>query len=121
MVATYGLTHIGLAVRDAERAFRFYEEVFGAKAVYREPGTIQAQTPGSHDIIAFEEDAPSAGVMKGVTHFGFRLRKPEGIEAAAKAVRRAGGKVLEQGEFVPGEPYIFASDPDGYRIEIWFE
>ncbi len=59
--------------------------------------------------------------MKGVTHFGFRLRKPQDIEAAANAVRRAGGKILEEGEFVPGEPYLFASDPDGYRIEIWYE
>ncbi len=41
MIGTYGLTHIGLAVRDVERAFRFYEDVFGAKAVYRDPGTIQ--------------------------------------------------------------------------------
>jgi hypothetical protein len=22
---------------------------------------------------------------------------------------------------VPGEPYIFALDPDGYEIEIWYE
>jgi hypothetical protein len=22
---------------------------------------------------------------------------------------------------VPGEPYLFAIDPDGYEIEIWFE
>jgi len=22
---------------------------------------------------------------------------------------------------VPGEPYLFATDPDGYEIEIWFE
>jgi len=85
---------------ECTTAFRFYEEVFGAKAVYREPGKIQAHTRGSHDIIAFEENAPIAGVMKGVT--GFRLRKPKDIEAAARAVRRAGGKILEQGEFVPG-------------------
>jgi len=120
MIGTYGLTHIGLAVRDVERALRFYKDVFGANEVYREPGTIQAQTPGSHDILSFEEDASKAGEMKGVTHFGFRLRKPEDIEAAAIAVR-AGGKILQQGEFVPREPYIFASDPDGYRIEIWYE
>lgn len=121
MIETYGLTHIGLAVRDVERAFRFYEQVFGAKAIYREPGTIQAQTPGQRDIISFEEDASRAGEMKGVTHFGFRLVDPKDIDAAADAVRGAGGKILDRGEFVPGEPYLFASDPDGYRIEIWFE
>lgn len=25
------------------------------------------------------------------------------------------------GEFVPGEPYVFASDPDGYEVELWYE
>jgi hypothetical protein len=29
--------------------------------------------------------------------------------------------VTEQGEFVPGEPYLFARDPDGYLFEVWFE
>ena len=35
MIKTYGLTHIALAVKDAERSFRFYHDVFGAKATYR--------------------------------------------------------------------------------------
>ena len=29
--------------------------------------------------------------------------------------------MLSQGEFVPGEPYLFATDLDGYEFEIWFE
>src|SRR5439155_21732597 len=109
MIGTYGLTHIGLAVRDAERALRFYEDVFGARAVYREPGTIQAQTPGSHDILSFEEDASKAGEMKGVTHFGFRLRKLEDIETASIVVRGAGREFLEQGAIVAGDLYIVAA------------
>ena len=121
VIRTYGLTHIGLAVRDAARSFRFYERVLGVRAMYREPGMIQAQTPGSHDVIVFEENGRKVGQMEGVTHFGFRLVDPKDIEAAAEAVRNAGGEVLESGEFVPGEPYLFARDLDGYRIEIWFE
>ena len=27
----------------------------------------------------------------------------------------------ETGEFVPGEPYLFATDDDGYEFEIWYE
>ncbi|HEX7516709.1 MAG TPA: hypothetical protein VF345_05420 [Chthoniobacterales bacterium] len=26
-----------------------------------------------------------------------------------------------EGEFCPGEPYLFFTDPDGYEVEIWFE
>jgi len=121
MVRTHGLTHIGLAVRSAQRAFEFYRDVFGAREVWREPGSIQATTPGSHDVIAFEEKRTNRGKLAGVTHFGFRLVDPKDIDAAARAIERAGGKVLERGEFVPGEPYVFASDPDGYTIEVWYE
>ncbi len=121
MVPTYGLTHIALAVRDPDKSFRFYEQVFGVQAVYREPGMIQVQTPGCHDVIVFERKRSGVGEMKGVSHFGFRLRDAKDIGAAVESVRRAGGKIIDTGQFVPGEPYVFATDPDGYTIEIWYE
>ncbi|HEV8600041.1 MAG TPA: VOC family protein [Gemmatimonadales bacterium] len=121
MVKTHGLTHIALAVRDPERSLQFYRQVFGVVAVFQEPGFIQAQTPGSRDVLVFEKHASKAGKAGGVAHFGFRLLDPADIGVAAREVERAGGKILSQGEFCPGEPYLFARDPDGYEIEIWFE
>ncbi|CAN5276311.1 N/A [soil metagenome] len=121
MVPTHGLTHIALAVRDVERSLRFYQQVFGVVAVYRKSGFVQAQTPGSQEALVFEEDPEQAGKAGGVRHFGFRLLDPEDIDAAARAVEEAGGLIIEQGEFEPGEPYLFAADPDGYEIEIWYE
>src|SRR5207237_8184382 len=117
MVKTYGLTHIALAVKDAERSLRFYRKVFGAKVVYRSAGFIQAQTPGTRDVLVFEEKAARTGKRGGIVHFGFRLTKPEDIEKAAKAVRQAGGRITSKGEFCPGEPYLFFTDPDGYEVE----
>jgi len=121
MVKTLGLTHIALAVRDVERASRFYQQVFDAVEVYRQADFAQLQTPGSHDVIVLEQDAKHAGKPGGVKHFGFRLTKPTDIEAAITAVQQAGGVVREHGEFAPGEPYLFAIDPDGYEVEIWYE
>ena len=120
MVKTYGLTHVALAVRDPERAFAFYRDVFGMKAVYREADFIQAQTPGTRDVLVLERATrhPATG---GIKHFGFRLTKPDDIGKALKAVEAAGGRVLSHGEFCPGEPYLFCEDPDGYQVEIWFE
>jgi catechol 2,3-dioxygenase-like lactoylglutathione lyase family enzyme len=56
-----------------------------------------------------------------IAHFGFRLVDPADIDAAVKAVEGAGGTVLDQGEFCPGEPYVFFRDLDGYEVEIWHE
>ena len=121
MVKTYGLTHVALAVRDVDRSSAFYRSVFGAVEVYRQNGFVQLQTPGARDVIVLERKAKGTGKSGGIAHFGFRLRNPRDIHAAARAVKKAGGVVKEQGEFVPGEPYLFAADPDGYEVEIWYE
>lgn len=121
MIHTYGLTHIALAVRDVNRAANFYRTVFGAVEIYCDEGFVQLQTPGSRDVLVLEEDAARAGKSGGVAHFGFRLTDPAELDAAAHEVVQAGGSVVERGEFCPGEPYLFATDPDGYTLEIWFE
>ena len=121
MVKTFGLTHVAVAVRDVTRASKFYRSVLGAVEVYANDRFVQLQTPGSRDAMVFEQKPKLAGKPGGIAHFGFRLQDPKDINAAARAVKKAGGRVKEQGEFVPGEPYLFATDPDGYEIEIWFE
>lgn len=120
-VASFGLTHLALGVHDPERSFAFYEAVFGMVAVYRGADFVQAQTPGARDVLVFERAKKSIGKSGGIAHFGFRLSSPGAIGAAATRVREAGGTVTEQGAFVPGEPYLFARDPDGYLFEIWYE
>ena len=120
-VKTYGLTHVALAVADLDRSEHFYRLVFGAVVVYRDAGFLQMQTPGSRDVLVFERNAVAAGKAGGVQHFGFRLTRPEDIDVAANPVKAAGGTITDQGEFVPGEPYLFATDADGYTIEIWYE
>ena len=121
MVKTFGLTHIALAVRDVDRASRFYQAVLGAVEVYRHDTFAQLQTPGTRDVLVLEQAPERAGAAGGVIHFGFRLRAAADIGAAVAAVEAAGGRVRETGEFVPGEPYLFATDRDGYEFEIWYE
>jgi catechol 2,3-dioxygenase-like lactoylglutathione lyase family enzyme len=121
VIQTYGLTHIALTVRDPARAARFYQEVFGAVEVYNDGRFVQLQTPGSRDVIVLDEGTRNAGKSGGIAHFGFRLVNPKDIDAAVKTVEKAGGTILSQGEFVPGEPYLFATDLDGYEVEIWYE
>lgn len=122
-VRTFGLTHVALLVSDVERARRFYEQVFGMVAVYADAGLVQMQTPGARDVLVFEKaegGGQKAGVC-GMKHFGFRLVDPADIDRAALAIEAAGGTITDKGEFVPGEPYVFFRDPDGFEVEVWYE
>ena len=121
MVRTYGMAHIALAVVDPERSFRFYERVFGMIAVYRSDDMIQAQTPGTRDVLVLERRPNIARVAGGVLHFGFRLQDPADIQLAVAAVRDAGGTIEEQGDFGTSEPFVYFRDPDGYQVEVWYE
>jgi catechol 2,3-dioxygenase-like lactoylglutathione lyase family enzyme len=120
-VPTYGLSHVALAVADPARSLRFYQAVFGVVPIFQSDDLVQAQTPGTHDVLVFERSPDGAGAKGGIAHFGFRLRSAEDIGLALDAVHAAGGQIRDHGEFVPGEPYVFFSDPDGYEVEIWFE
>src|SRR5262245_609011 len=98
MVKTYGLTHIALSVKNPRRSLAFYRKVFGAVPVYEQSDFIQAQTPGSRDVLVFER-GKRAGKAGGVAHFGFRLTKPSDLPAALKAIKHAGGTIRSHGEF----------------------
>lgn len=121
MIQTYGLTHVALKVKDLDRTFAFYHQLFGSQIMYKEVDFIQIQTPGAKDIIVFEKADVVPANQSGIVHFGFRLVEPVDAERLVAEVISAGGKIKEQGEFVPGEPYVFLYDPDGYEVEIWYE
>ena len=118
---TYGLTHIAIAVKDLNETLRFYQKVFEVKVMYHKDDFLQVTTPGANDIIVFEKKKADYGKTGAIAHFGFRLRKAEDIDEMAKRIKSAGGTIIDKGEFVPGEPYIFFKDPDGYEVEICYE
>ncbi|NOS85005.1 MAG: VOC family protein [Ignavibacteria bacterium] len=124
MIKTFGLTHISLSVSDIERSYCFYHNIFGIQEYWRDDNTIHASTPSSHDVITFikGEKINKDGIKNdGINHFGFRLVNPLDITNAVIEVEKAGGKIIEKGEFAPGVPFAYASDPDGYIFEIWYE
>lgn len=92
-----------------------------AAGMYPRKRIVGVTIPGSRDVLVFVRKPRVAGKSGGVAHFGFRHQKPQDIGKAAPDVERAGGRIRSRGEFVPGEPYLFVEDPDGYEVEIWFE
>jgi catechol 2,3-dioxygenase-like lactoylglutathione lyase family enzyme len=120
MIRTRGLTHTALPVSDLDRSISFYSALLGSRVLLHDDRVAEIGTPGAHDVITLER-RPADQVQPLPTHIGFRLIEPVAKEELAAAVERAGGTVKEQGEFRPGMPYVFALDPDGHEIEIWFE
>ena len=118
---TYGLTHIAIAVKDLDQTLAFYEKVFEVTVMYHKDDFLQVTTPGAKDIIVFEKKKADYGKTGGIAHFGFRLRDAKDIDEMAGRIKSAGGTIIDKGEFVPGEPYIFFKDPDGYEVEICYE
>jgi len=119
---TYGLTHLAVTVVDLGRTKDFYCAAFDMEVMYDDPGFLQLTTPGCHDILVFERGpAKKAGAVGGIAHFGFRLREAGEMVGMRDKIVRAGGVIQDEGEFVPGSPYIFFKDPDGYVVEVWYE
>ena len=90
-------------------------------ATHRSDAFLQAETPGMRDVLVFEKQSGVSGASADIAHFGFRAKAPEDLADAAATVTAAGGTIVEEGEFCPGEPYLFARDRDGYLFEIWYE
>lgn len=119
---TYGLTHLAIVVNDVRQTLAFYRNVFDMNTMYQEEGFIQLTTPGCNDILVFEERKDKTiGQTGGILHFGFRLKDPGDIDDIIDRIMTAGGTIIERGEFVPGSPFVFFRDPDGYEVEVWYE
>ncbi|HSS20946.1 MAG TPA: VOC family protein [Pyrinomonadaceae bacterium] len=121
MIKTAGLTHIHLMVSDLQRSLAFYQTVFGMEIrFWGADSLVFLKTPGANDTIALHrsDDNEPTGVSGGITHFGFQLEDKADLDQAIQAVVTAGGALKKRGEFMPGVPFAYVSDPDGYEIEL---
>lgn len=121
MIKTKGLTHLHLMVSDIQRSLNFYQTVFGLEVKFWAHETLVfLNTPGANDMLALHLAEPGAptGLSGGITHFGFELKDKADLDEAIAAVVAAGGAFKKRGEFTPGMPFAYVSDPDGYEIEL---
>jgi catechol 2,3-dioxygenase-like lactoylglutathione lyase family enzyme len=120
-IRPYGSTHVSLSSANPRRSAEFYAAVLEEYAVDCDGDFVQIHSPGAEDVTIFQGTTRSIGRLSALAHFGFRSSSPRQVSAAAAAVKAAGGEVVEEGELVAGEPYLFARDLDGYLFEIWYE
>jgi catechol 2,3-dioxygenase-like lactoylglutathione lyase family enzyme len=121
MIKTRGLTHIHLVVSDLHRSLAFYKTVFGMQEKFwAGDAMVFLNTPGSNDLITLHQanaQQPTTG-SGSILHFGFELENKSDLESAIDQVIAAGGVLKKRGEFTPGMPFAYVSDPDGYEIEL---
>lgn len=115
------LRHVGLPVRDVGRSLRFYATYFGfdpATATDHEDGTTIVRNAAGFDLALHPASGPAAAV--DFLHVGFRVATADEVRAARTRLAADGVTVLE----VEEEPDLVSFkclDPDGWRIEVYWE
>ena len=121
MIKTCGLTHIHLCVKDVRRSLDFYKSVFGMQEKFwAGDACVFLNTPGSNDLVTLNQSSEPqpTGSSGGILHFGFQLEDKSDLDSAVSQVVAAGGALKKRGEFMPGMPFAYVTDPDGYEIEL---
>ncbi|MBZ4018578.1 VOC family protein [Streptomyces purpurogeneiscleroticus] len=116
------LTHLGLPVRDAQRSQRFYSEYFGfdaAGAQRYEDGTVIIRNAAGFDL-ALHAVPGEVGPLPEFLHFGFRLSEPAEVRALLGKLAADGVEIIERFD-EPGQVSFKCLDPDGHRIETYWE
>jgi catechol 2,3-dioxygenase-like lactoylglutathione lyase family enzyme len=115
------LKHLGLPVRDVDRSRRFYESYFAfdpATAQAYSDGTVIVRNAQGFDLALHTVE--SVGSLPPFLHFGFRLPQADEVRALLGRLRADGVEILEHDE-EPALVSFKASDPDGHRIEVYWE
>ena len=125
------LDHVNIYVRNAERAHRWYTDVFGLHtqdiATVPETGKMRgaflACDPGhAHDIALFEvgEDAPAPQKGQvGLNHVAWRMATLEDLAEMYQRLKARGIPLHVADHTVSIGVYF--SDPDGNGLEVYYE
>lgn len=126
-----GLDHVNIFVRNAERSYRWYTDVFGfhTQDTMNHAGTdtlravfLSCDKGHAHDIALFEvgEDAEAPQKKQvGLNHVAWRMAS---VEDLAEMYRRltAKGVPVTVGDHTVSIG-IYFDDPDGNGLEVYYE
>jgi catechol 2,3-dioxygenase-like lactoylglutathione lyase family enzyme len=114
------LVHLNLTVADVGRSLEFYRRWFGFDGPPRhyDDGTVFVANADGFDL-AFHPGSPPSDAGAAF-HFGFRVGEARSVTGLHDALRRAGVGIVEADD-EPGFASFKCVDPDGYRIEVYWE
>jgi catechol 2,3-dioxygenase len=127
MIRLKKLGHIQLRVADLERSKAFYRDVLGFRVSEQDPkhGDL-FMTLGEDfhtlDMASYDgvETARSQGRPLGVAHIAFQVASYEALGEAYRTLLEHGVRIERAMDHV-NQRSIYFSDPDGNRLEIYYE
>jgi catechol 2,3-dioxygenase-like lactoylglutathione lyase family enzyme len=123
-IATRGLRHLALRVRDVARAQTFYSEIFGMQTVWQPDADNCYLSSGCDNLALHRRPAGDAAPAEAqvLDHLGFIVPTAEAVWAAAEVLRaRQVPIVKEPRHHRDGSCSVYCADPDGNIVQILFE
>ncbi|NNE67462.1 MAG: VOC family protein [Pyrinomonadaceae bacterium] len=120
-----GLTHIALAVTDAEKSIDFYSRYAGMSVVHeRTASDGERRVVWLSDktrpfvIVLLEAESPEP-VLRPFAHLGVGCKSREEVDRLCELARKEGilAKEPEDSGYPVGY-WAFISDPDGHSLEV---
>jgi catechol 2,3-dioxygenase len=120
--------HVALVVGDAEKSKAFYHGVLGMDVREEDPdhgGTFLGVGRHGHNVDLFPRTAVSDNQLDELAgqrmhHFALRVATEDDLREAYKALKAA-GITIEATMNHESQHSIYVKDPDGNRVEIYWE
>ena len=113
------LSHLHLKVTDVSASRKFYETIFG----FREDFVCDQDEvflKNDEDFVIGLQKLDEAGTLPGWFHFGFGCKSEGEVVATLEKLKSSNGKLLRELQDRGGAIYFFCADPDGNKIEVYF-
>jgi catechol 2,3-dioxygenase-like lactoylglutathione lyase family enzyme len=122
-----GLRHLALKVTDLARSRKFYEELFGMKAVW-EPDPENVYLSSGPDNLALHQ-IPAADVSRYkfaqdqlLDHLGFIMDSPASVDRLLAQAERFGATIVKPArQHRDGSYSFYMADPDGNTVQVLYE
>ena len=128
MIQLKRLGHVLLKVADVERSKAFYADLLGFEVVEQDPGhggVFMTLGEHGHTLVLSPVDDPETAQRLvqnrlGVHHFAFQVDSYEALKDAYFTLHDHGIEEIRAIDHL-SQKSIYFHDPDGNRIEIYYE
>jgi catechol 2,3-dioxygenase-like lactoylglutathione lyase family enzyme len=113
--------HLGLPVRDERRSQQFYSAYFGfdpASAQLYPDGTVIIRNQDGFDLALHPVER--IGPLPAFLHAGFKAAEPADVRTLLDRMEADGVPIVERDDEAAYTAFK-CLDPDGHRIEVYWE